>query len=111
MAFYRIRPASPGSYHYLEYRHRRDWRFAPLEVDDLDGVAPACVILAECDPLVDEGLAYADRLRAAQVDVQLELYRGLTHDFIKMGRVLKEAALALDFAADALKRAWSPPHP
>jgi acetyl esterase/lipase len=59
--------------------------------DDLDGVAPACVVLAECDPLVDEGLAYADRLRAAGVPVELELYRGLTHDFIKMGRVLKEA--------------------
>jgi acetyl esterase len=47
--------------HYIPYHHRRDWRFAPLLADDLDGVAPACVILAECDPLVDEGLAYADR--------------------------------------------------
>jgi hypothetical protein len=77
--------------HYIPYHHRRDWRFAPLQADDLDGVAPACVILAECDPLVDEGLAYADRLRAAGVAVELELFRGLTHDFIKMGRVLKEA--------------------
>ena len=54
-------------------RSARDWRFAPLQADDLDGVAPACVVLAECDPLVDEGLAYADRLRAAGVAVQLEL--------------------------------------
>ena len=95
--------------HYIDDHHRRDWRFAPLQADDLDGVAPACVILAECDPLVDEGLAYADRLRTAHVGVQLELYRGLTHDFIKMGRVLKEAALALDFAATALQQAWSHP--
>ena len=55
----------------------------------------------------DEGLAYADRLRAAGVPVALELYRGLTHDFIKMGRVLKEASLAQQAAADALKNAWS----
>jgi len=94
--------------HYIDYHHRRDWRFAPLLADDLDGVAPACLILAECDPLVDEGLAYGDRLRTAHVDVQLALYRGLTHDFIKMGRVLEEAALALDFAATALKLAWRP---
>jgi acetyl esterase len=94
--------------HYVPYHHRRDWRFAPLLVDDVDGVAPACVILAECDPLVDEGLAYADRLRGAGVAVELELFRGLTHDFIKMGRVLKEAHVALDAAAAALRKALSP---
>lgn len=93
--------------HYIPHHHRRDWRFAPLEAD-VDGVAPACVILAECDPLVDEGLAYADKLRAAGVAVELELYRGLTHDFIKMGRTLKEARAALDVAAAALKSAWWP---
>ncbi|MBL8333218.1 MAG: alpha/beta hydrolase fold domain-containing protein, partial [Rubrivivax sp.] len=92
----------------IDTHHRRDWRFAPLEADDLDGVAPACVILAECDPLVDEGLAYADRLRAAGVPVELELYRGLTHDFIKMGRVLKEADHALEAAGRALREALAP---
>ena len=92
--------------HYVDRHERHDWRFAPLLADDLDGVAPACVILAECDPLVDEGLAYADRLRAAGVPVVLELYRGLTHDFIKMGRVLKEAGLAQQAAAAALRDAW-----
>ncbi len=86
------RPTSTGSSTTTSaHHHRRDWRFAPLEAPDVDGVAPACVLLAECDPLVDEGLAYADRLRAAGVPVQLELVRGVTHDFIKMGRALKEA--------------------
>jgi acetyl esterase len=93
---------------YIDRSTRCDWRFAPLGAPDLDGVAPACMILAECDPLVDEGLAYGDRLRAAGVAMELELYRGLTHDFIKMGRVLKEAGAALDVAAAALKRAWNP---
>jgi acetyl esterase len=87
---------------------RHDWRFAPLEAPDLEGVAPAFVLLAECDPLVDEGLAYADRLRAAGVPVALELVRGVTHDFIKMGRALKEAAAAQQAAADALQHAWNP---
>ena len=91
---------------YIDRHERVDWRFAPLNAPDLDGVAPACVILAECDPLVDEGIAYADRLRASGVAVDLELYRGLTHDFIKMGRALKEAGHAQQAAADALARAW-----
>jgi acetyl esterase len=93
--------------HYIPRGHRLDWRFAPLMAADLDDVAPACVILAECDPLVDEGVAYADRLRAAGVAVELELYRGLTHDFIKMGRVLKEAVHAQQAAANALRKAWN----
>lgn len=89
----------------IERAQRNDWRFAPLNADDLSGVAPACVVLAECDPLVDEGIAYADRLRAAGVPVAMDLVRGVTHDFIKMGRVLKEAGMAQQFAADALAEA------
>jgi acetyl esterase len=42
----------------------------------------------------------------AGVPVQLDLVRGVTHDFIKMGRALKEAAAAQQFAADTLKHAW-----
>jgi len=86
---------------------RHDWRFAPLEAD-VDGVAPAVMVLAECDPLVDEGLAYADKLRAAGVPVELELFRGLTHDFIKMGRAIPQAQLALDAIATALKGSLDP---
>jgi acetyl esterase len=92
--------------HTIPHTHRRDWRFAPLEAE-VDDLAPACVILAECDPLVDEGITYADRLRAAGVAVELELVRGVTHDFVKMGRVLKEAALVHRVAAAALAKAWN----
>jgi acetyl esterase len=95
---------------YIAHAERRDWRFAPLEADDLDGVAPACVLLAECDPLVDEGLAYADRLRAAGVRVELELTRGVTHDFIKMGRALPEAAAAQSFIAASVRHALAHTH-
>ncbi|WP_374565541.1 alpha/beta hydrolase [Ideonella sp.] len=94
---------------YIDPHHRNDWRFAPLNAPDLDDLAPACVLLAECDPLVDEGLAYADRLRSAGVAVELELYRGLTHDFIKLGRAIKEAGHAQGVAAAALRRAWEMP--
>lgn len=93
--------------HYIEAEQRQDWRFAPLHAEDHEGLAPACVILAEADPLIDEGLAYADRLRASGVAVQLELLRGVTHDFIKMGRMLPEALAAQAAAAAALKAAFS----
>lgn len=85
---------------------RTDWRFAPLLAPDVEGVAPAWIGLAECDPLVDEGIDYADKLRAAGVPVELEIYRGVTHEFIKMGRVLPEARQAHADAARALRRAF-----
>lgn len=91
---------------YLDAGQRRDWRFAPLLADDLEGVAPAHVCVAECDPLVDEGVAYADRLRAAGVPTQLELWRGVTHDFIKLGRAIPEARAAQAAIAQALRAAF-----
>jgi acetyl esterase len=89
--------------HYIPKGQRHDWRFAPLEADDHAGVAPAFILLAECDPLVDEGIAYADKLRTAGVSVGLDLVRGVTHDFIKMGRHIPEALTALDACAAAMR--------
>jgi acetyl esterase len=87
---------------------RDDWRFAPLLADDVDGAAPAWICLAECDPVVDEGIAYADKLRAAGVPVDLEIYRGVIHEFIKMGRAIPEALQAHEDAARALREALQP---
>lgn len=85
---------------------RDDWRFAPLNAPDVDGVAPAWFGLAECDPLVDEGVMYGDKLRAAGVAVDLDIYRGVTHEFIKMGRIIPEARHAHADAARALRHAF-----
>jgi len=85
---------------------RADWRFAPLNAPDVDDVAPAWIGLAECDPLVDEGVAYADKLRASGVAVDFEIYRGVVHEFIKMGRAIPEARRAHADAAAALRNAF-----
>ena len=93
--------------HYLRSpADREDWRFAPLKVSHADDVAPAWFGLAECDPLLDEGVMYADKLRAAGVPVDLEIYRGVTHEFIKMGRIIPEARHAHADAARALRQAF-----
>jgi acetyl esterase len=93
---------------YIPPAQRGDWRFAPLAAEDVEGVAPAWFGLAEYDPVVDDALAYADKLRAAQVPVDLEIYRGVTHEFIKMGRAIREARQAHADAAQALARALRP---
>ncbi|KAF0809371.1 lipolytic protein [Alcanivorax sp. S71-1-4] len=71
---------------------RDDWRFSPLTTASLDGLPPAFIGLAEHDPLVDEGIAYAGRLTTAGVDTRLEIYDGMVHDFARLMRVVPEAA-------------------
>ncbi|MDR2837025.1 MAG: alpha/beta hydrolase, partial [Azonexus sp.] len=91
---------------YIDEKDRADWRFAPLLAPDARGVAPAWIGLAECDALVDEGAQYADKLRAADVPVELTIYRGVIHDFVSMGRVLPEARQVHEAVAKALRQAF-----
>lgn len=85
-----------------------DPRVSPLKAEDVSGLPPAYVMLAGFDPLHDEGLAYAEKLRAAGVDVTLADYPDMVHDFIYMQAVLPQAQRALHAAAEALKKAVNP---
>ena len=92
--------------HYLRSPNDRlDWRFSPTLAPDHEGLAPAWFGLAECDPLFDEGMQYADQLRQQRVSVDLNIYRGVVHGFIQMGRAIPEALQAVQDAAKALREA------
>ncbi|SFR89576.1 alpha/beta hydrolase [Sphingomonas jatrophae] len=79
---------------------------SPLRADSLAGLPPATILTAECDPLRDEGEAYADRLRAAGVPVDYRMYPGTFHGFASMFGILPEADAALADAAAALASAF-----
>ncbi|WP_353238748.1 alpha/beta hydrolase [Limnohabitans sp.] len=91
---------------YIDEADRDDWRFAPMNAHDHAGLASAWIGLAECDPLVDEGVHYADKLRMAGVAVDLEIYKGVVHGFITMGRAIPDALQAHADAGRALKHAF-----
>jgi acetyl esterase len=84
---------------------RTDPRISPLLSKDFAGLPPAYVVVGGCDPLHDEGVAYAEKLKAAAVNATLVDYPGLVHDFIYMQAVLPQAPEAMKAAAAALKGA------
>lgn len=83
---------------------RGDWRASPLLHPSLEGVAPALVISAEYDPLVDENEAYAKRLEAAGVPTQYACFPGMIHPFFTLGGVVDDAARAERLIAEAIAR-------
>lgn len=60
------------------------------------------IILAEYDPLRDEGALYAEKLKNSGVQVQQSLYKGMIHGFFQMGGIIEEGNLAIEETAHFL---------
>ena len=78
---------------------------SPLHARDFSGLPPAFVMLGGYDPLHDQGLAYAEKLKAAGVATVIADYSDLVHCFIYLESVLPQAHEALARAAAAVAKA------
>ena len=78
----------------------------PLEAEDLSGVAKATVITADCDPLRDDGLAYAKRLEEAGRLHTVENYDGIFHGFVNHFGIFPQADAALALTAKNLRQTF-----
>jgi acetyl esterase len=90
--------------HYVnEPSDREQWKASPAMVGSLAGLPPAILLTAGADPLHDEGLEYAERLKQAGVPVQYRDFPGQFHGFVTMGKLLPAANEALRDIGDWLR--------
>lgn len=86
---------------------RRNPRASPLRAASLAGLPPALVMTAECDPLRDQGEAYARRLQEAGVRVTQKRYEGMIHPFFSLAGIIDGGKTAITDAAAALRAAMA----
>ncbi len=67
--------------------------YSPVEVENFEGLPPAYIETAEFDCLHDDGILYAEKLRAAGVDVVLNETNGTMHgfDIVQKAKTTREA--------------------
>lgn len=108
-----------GTGYFLEYKSENDplkayfrpedWEkekdapyASPLLADDFSGIPAACILNAECDPLLDQGLMYAARLEDAGIPVEYHMYKGMIHSFFNYA--YRQSFECLDAACNAIPR-------
>jgi acetyl esterase len=75
---------------------------SPFKAKDFRGVAPAIVITAEFDPLLDDGYNYAQVLKRDGVPTVYYEYPGMIHGFFAMAGITPRAEEAQSRLADEI---------
>ncbi|MBS0287293.1 MAG: alpha/beta hydrolase [Proteobacteria bacterium] len=83
---------------------QRDPLASPLFSTSFENLPPTTLITAECDPLRDEGEAYAEKLKEAKVPVAFKRFDGMIHCFMRFYPKVSASQDALAFASTALKQ-------
>jgi acetyl esterase len=79
----------------------------PLQARDLSDLPSAFVLTCGFDPLRDEGIAYANRLRDAGVDVEHTNYESMIHGFLNMEGIVERTYDGIEEIATFLQRELS----
>ena len=80
-----------------------DYRLFPALADDFSDLPETLIIAAECDILLAEGQHYAEKLDAAGIIVEHQLYKGTVHGFVTFAGVINQGVQALDNIADYIR--------
>jgi acetyl esterase len=68
----------------------------PVLIKDFKETPPTLIILAEHDPLLDDGKQLSENMKNAGVDFKTSFYKDMVHGFMHMGELLEEVQSAVD---------------
>lgn len=101
-----LRTVDLGSYHGALHGAEpvTDLRAQPLRAPDLSGLAPAFIVSADVDPLRDDAMAYAGRLRQAGVHAEWRNEPDLPHGYLRARRTSDRARRSFNAIIAAIMR-------
>ncbi len=79
----------------IRKKYYDDIRLSPIKNKNLKGLPDTLIVLAECDPLYDEGFLYGKKLDENQVKVEIKTYKGLMHGFLTMSGAIEEVDIVI----------------
>ena len=80
---------------YLPQGQVDDWRASPMRAESLADLPPMLLVTAECDPLTDDCLAFANRVELEGGLVEHLGVDGMIHGFATLGKIFPEAGATL----------------
>ncbi|WP_336702366.1 alpha/beta hydrolase [Chryseobacterium indologenes] len=85
---------------YLPEKENENPLAIPVLIKDFKETPPTLIILAEHDPLLDDGKQLSENMKNAGVELKASLYKDMVHGFMHMGELLEEVQAAVNEMAD-----------
>ena len=91
--------------HYLNSPDEiRDFRVSPILAANHCDLPKALIITAQYDPLKDDGLNYAEKLKSSSVEVEYKCFEGAVHAFMSLAGGMSRGYEALNYVSDFIRR-------
>ena len=91
---------------YINKNQLNDWRAAPILFEDLSNLPNTLIVVAGCDPLRDEGIAYGEKLKKAGNKVDIKIFKGQIHGFLTMGARISDTNKLIKLVSEKITNSF-----
>ena len=91
---------------YINKNQLNDWRAAPILFEDLSNLPNTLIVVAGCDTLRDEGIAYGEALKKAGNKVEIKIFKGQIHGFLTMGARISDTNKLIKLVSEKITNSF-----